>query len=60
MLFPKSEVRMVDIWNTVGLRGTGSDEYVVKDLFIPEHHSLARDDPDVSDPPVGRVRACCR
>jgi alkylation response protein AidB-like acyl-CoA dehydrogenase len=45
MLFPKSEVRMVDIWNTVGLRGTGSDEYVVKDLFIPEHHSLARDDP---------------
>jgi alkylation response protein AidB-like acyl-CoA dehydrogenase len=45
MLFPKSSVRMVDIWHTVGLRGTGSDEYVVKDLFVPEHHTMARDDP---------------
>jgi alkylation response protein AidB-like acyl-CoA dehydrogenase len=45
MLFPKSSVRMVDIWHTVGLRGTGSDEYVVKDLFVPQHHSLSRDDP---------------
>ena len=45
MLFPKSSVRMVDIWHTVGLRGTGSDEYVVKDLFVPEHHSMSRDDP---------------
>ena len=45
MLFPKSNVRMVDIWHTVGLRGTGSDEYVVKDLFVPEHHTMSRDDP---------------
>jgi alkylation response protein AidB-like acyl-CoA dehydrogenase len=44
MLFPKSSVKMNDIWHTVGLRGTGSDEYVVKDLFVPEHHSLSRDD----------------
>ena len=45
MLFPKSSVRMVDIWHTVGLRGTGSDEYVVENLFVPEHHSFSRDDP---------------
>jgi alkylation response protein AidB-like acyl-CoA dehydrogenase len=45
MLFPKSSVRMVDIWHTIGLRGTGSDEYVVKDLFVPEHHTMSRDDP---------------
>src|SRR5580692_2705751 len=45
MMFPKSSVRMVDIWHTVGLRGTGSDEYVVKDLFVPAHHSMSRDDP---------------
>src|SRR6201996_6150744 len=30
MLFPKSSVTMVDIWHTVGLRGTASNEYVVK------------------------------
>jgi len=45
MLFPKSSVTMHDIWNTVGLRGTGSDEYVVENLFVPEHHSISRDDP---------------
>ena len=29
MLFPKSSVEMVDIWHTLGLRGTASNEYVV-------------------------------
>ncbi len=43
MLFPKSSVRMNDIWHTIGLRGTGSDEYVVQDLFVPQDHSMARD-----------------
>lgn len=43
MLFPKSSVRMNDIWHTIGLRGTGSDEYVVENLFVPAHHSLLRD-----------------
>ena len=40
MLFPKSSVRMVDIWHTVGLRGTASNEYVVRDLFVP-HQNVA-------------------
>lgn len=44
MLFPKSSVRMNDIWHTIGLRGTGSDEYVVENLFVPDHHSLLRDE----------------
>jgi indole-3-acetate monooxygenase len=44
MLFPKSSVRMNDIWHTIGLRGTGSDEYVVHNLFVPEHHSLGLND----------------
>ncbi len=43
MLFPKSSVTMHDIWHVVGLRGTGSDEYVVEDVFVPQDHSMARD-----------------
>jgi len=43
MLFPKSSVTMHDIWHVVGLRGTGSDEYVVEDLFVPQHHTMDRD-----------------
>ncbi len=40
MLFPKSATQFTDIWHTIGLRGTGSDQYSVKDLFVPEDHSV--------------------
>ncbi|HEX3864494.1 MAG TPA: acyl-CoA dehydrogenase family protein [Stellaceae bacterium] len=40
MLFPKSATQFTDIWHTIGLRGTGSDQYSVKDLFVPEDYSL--------------------
>jgi alkylation response protein AidB-like acyl-CoA dehydrogenase len=43
MLFPKSSVQMNDIWHTIGLRGTASNEYVVKDLFVPQRYTMARD-----------------
>ena len=40
VVFPKSETKFTDIWHTMGLRGTGSDQYAVKDLFVPEAHTL--------------------
>jgi alkylation response protein AidB-like acyl-CoA dehydrogenase len=43
LLFPKPAARMTDIWRVVGLKGTGSDEFRVTDLFVPEAHCLARD-----------------
>jgi indole-3-acetate monooxygenase len=43
MLFPKSSVQYIDIWHTLGLRGTASNEYVIKDLFVPEDHTMLRD-----------------
>ena len=45
MLFPKSSAQYVDIWRTLGLRGTASNEYVIKDLFVPEDRTALRDDP---------------
>jgi indole-3-acetate monooxygenase len=39
-LFPKSATKFNDIWHTIGLRGTGSDEYSIKDLFVPEAYSI--------------------
>ena len=44
LLFPKEKARMKDVWHVMGLRGTGSDEYRVEGLFVPEAHSAARDD----------------
>jgi alkylation response protein AidB-like acyl-CoA dehydrogenase len=40
MLFPKSATTFADIWRTIGLRGTGSDQYSVEDLFVPEDYSI--------------------
>ncbi|NBE52584.1 3-hydroxy-9,10-secoandrosta-1,3,5(10)-triene-9,17-dione monooxygenase oxygenase subunit [Streptomyces boluensis] len=39
-LLPHSAYTVDDVWDTVGLRGTGSNDIVVDDAFIPEHRSL--------------------
>jgi alkylation response protein AidB-like acyl-CoA dehydrogenase len=43
MFFPKSKARIVDTWQVMGLRGTGSDDYAVTDLFVPEAYSFTRE-----------------
>ena len=45
LLFPAGRVTMQDVWHTIGLRGTGSDSFVVTDLFVPHEHTVLRDDP---------------
>jgi indole-3-acetate monooxygenase len=41
MLFRREEVTIVDNqWNVIGLRGTGSDTYAVKDKFVPTKYSV--------------------
>ncbi len=45
MLFPKTSARMADMWEVMGLRGTGSDNYTLDDLFVPEAYSFAIDGP---------------
>lgn len=46
MLFPKSSVTMRDVWQVMGLKGTGSDNYIVEDVFVPEAYSFRRDNPE--------------
>jgi alkylation response protein AidB-like acyl-CoA dehydrogenase len=58
MLFPKSATKFTDIWHTIGLRGTGSDEYSVKDLFVPEAYSI--DVLSRRDTPAGEDRLLYR
>ncbi|MCA2209420.1 3-hydroxy-9,10-secoandrosta-1,3,5(10)-triene-9,17-dione monooxygenase oxygenase subunit [Nocardia rosealba] len=40
-LIPRSEYRIDDVWNVVGLRGTGSNTVVVEDIFVPTHRFLS-------------------
>ncbi|HJQ59842.1 MAG TPA: acyl-CoA dehydrogenase family protein, partial [Vineibacter sp.] len=41
-LFPKAQATIIDDWQVLGLRGTGSDTYAVTDLFVPDAHAPAR------------------
>ncbi len=43
MLFRKDKATFHDIWHVIGLRGTGSNGYEVRDLFVPEAYSTWRD-----------------
>jgi len=43
MVFPQSDAVMADDWNVMGLKGTGSVSYSVKDLFVPEDFSFLRE-----------------
>jgi 3-hydroxy-9,10-secoandrosta-1,3,5(10)-triene-9,17-dione monooxygenase len=36
-LLPKSDYTIVDTWDVMGLKGTGSQDIVVNDVFIPEY-----------------------
>jgi alkylation response protein AidB-like acyl-CoA dehydrogenase len=36
IMTPASTVEVVDNWHTTGMRGTGSSDYRVNDLFVPE------------------------
>jgi alkylation response protein AidB-like acyl-CoA dehydrogenase len=41
MLFPTSAVEILDTWHVGGLRGTGSHDFRVTDLFVPEERAIA-------------------
>jgi indole-3-acetate monooxygenase len=40
MIFPTSAAEIIDTWHVGGLRGTGSHDYRVADLFVAQDHSL--------------------
>jgi alkylation response protein AidB-like acyl-CoA dehydrogenase len=46
ILFPTTSATMYDVWDVIGLKGTGTDSYSVENLFIPEKFAALRDDPN--------------
>lgn len=39
-LFPVSEIQVHDVWQTTGMRGTGSNDVSVEGIFVPQHRML--------------------
>ncbi|MDX1871168.1 flavin-dependent monooxygenase [Mycolicibacterium sp. 120266] len=40
-LIPRTEYTIDDVWHVVGLKATGSNTVVVKDVFVPTHRFLS-------------------
>ena len=45
LVYPVGQAKLIDTWNTIGLRGTASDSYELDDVFVPEAFSGTREDP---------------
>jgi 3-hydroxy-9,10-secoandrosta-1,3,5(10)-triene-9,17-dione monooxygenase len=44
ILVPRSDYSIDDVWDVVGLRGTGSNDIVIDKKFIPAHRTLSFND----------------
>ena len=61
MIVPAAACEIIDTWNVGGLRGTGSHDVVVRDLFVPSDYGSGFTDPHVLAehryriPPFSRV-----
>jgi alkylation response protein AidB-like acyl-CoA dehydrogenase len=53
--FPAAKVEIPDTWHAVGLRGTGSHDFIVKDVFVPTDYTVP-----IPDSPVFVDRALYR
>ncbi len=43
-MVPRDKYEIIDVWNVVGLRGTGSNDIVVEETFIAEEFALSMGD----------------
>lgn len=50
MVFPASEVELIDTWHVMGLKGTGSGDIQVTDILVPKGRSVSL----VADAPLER------
>jgi indole-3-acetate monooxygenase len=52
---PKGSYTILDTWYVGGLRGTGSHDIVVDDVFVPAEKTMSMLDPDRLNLPISRV-----
>ena len=55
MLVPARDCNIIDTWTVGGLRGTGSHDVVVRDVFVPSSYGSGFNDPHVLPEPRYRL-----
>lgn len=40
LVLPKARVEVLDTWRTLGMRGSGSQDIVAEDVFVPDSHAM--------------------
>jgi len=51
-LIPAEKATILDTWRVVGLRGTGSHDFTVADVFVPDNHSCSNSEPPTQKGPL--------
>ena len=52
MMFDAKDVEFLDTWHVTGLRGTGSTDFQVTDVFVPDERAVAYLNPKNPDRPL--------
>jgi alkylation response protein AidB-like acyl-CoA dehydrogenase len=56
MAFDRSQVQIIETWDTTGMRATGSHDFEVREAYVPERHSFTvSDGPPYEDGALYRV-----
>jgi len=56
-LVPSKDCKRIDNWNVAGMRGTSSNDMELKDVFVPNYHSVLVSDLLNGTAPGGKVHA---
>ncbi|MCE3000478.1 MAG: acyl-CoA dehydrogenase, partial [Betaproteobacteria bacterium] len=59
-LVPQSDYRIIDTWHVAGLRGSGSKDVEVSNIFVPAHRALSVKDMKGGIAPGGETAALYR
>ena len=52
MWLPLEQAKVVDNWSTLGMRGTGSHDFIVEDVFVPAKYTCFLGDPPIEQGPL--------
>ena len=55
LLLPRSDCKIIDDWDVMGLRGTGSKSVVVEDVFVPDYRMVKNEDLVNGTAPGGQI-----